>query len=112
MLAIILSLIAVIIALLYLVFSVSFYLNLKRDLNYSLARIFLKSSSIYAFIILVVSLLLFTAARIMSFEILFGTLPEDFVLFVRSPIEVLATILLTISLAMLYRITRRRGAGS
>jgi len=107
MLAVILSSVAVVIALLYLVFSLRFHLNLKRDLNYSLARIFLKSSSIYAFITLVVSILLFTAGRIMSFEILFGVLPEDVILFVRSPIELLATVLLTVSLVMLCRITRR-----
>lgn len=110
MLVVALSASATLLALAYAFFAFRFYLNLKRDLNYSLAKLFLKGSSIHAFTLFLTSLLLFTIARAISFAILLGAFGEEVIVYVRSPIELAATLALTVSLATLYWVTRRSKA--
>jgi len=103
----IMSLVGTALAAAYAVFATGFYLNLKRSLNYSLARLFLKGSSVHALILLVLSLIFFTLARIISFTIIVGALGEETILFVRAPLDLVATALLLVSVAILYVVTKR-----
>jgi len=101
--------------LLGLIFSIFFasssylyYRNMIKDVSYSFARLFLERGALRSLIILNIGFGLHMIARIVSFLIVMGFLEEAAIYSVRTPIDILAGILLIYSIMNLWRITRRR----
>ena len=89
------------------------YRHLRSDPSYALSRLFLKKRSVKAFVFMTVCFLMFAAARVVSFVLLIlgvsGELELRIISLVRAPMDLLASILLLASTAILYSVTRRGG---
>ncbi len=89
------------------------YRHLRSDPSYALSRLFLKKRSVKAFVLMTVCFLMFAAARVVSFVLLIlgvsGELELRIISLVRAPMDLLASILLLASTAILYSVTRRGG---
>jgi len=89
------------------------YRHLRSDPSYALSRLFLKKRSVKAFALMTVCFLMFAAARVVSFALLIlgvsGELELRIISLVRAPMDLLASILLLASTAILYSVTRRSG---
>ena len=91
------------------------YLTLRIHLyssqrtKYSLARLFLrKNETIKSLKMLIGSLIVFVSGRMISMLILFNVLEESAIYYIRVPIDLMATILLTYSLIILYNVIKPR----
>jgi len=89
------------------------YRHLRSDPSYALSRLFLKKRSVKAFVLMTVCFLMCAAARVVSFALLIlgvsGELELRIISLVRAPMDLLASILLLASTAILYSVTRRSG---
>jgi len=89
----------------YLTFRV--YSSSVKRTNYSMARLFLRSEdTIKSLKALIASLAIFTSGRTVSIFILLNMLEESAIYYIRVPIDVTVTILLTYSLVILYKVIK------
>ena len=93
----------------YLTFKV--YSSSMRRTDYSIARLFLRRrDTIKSLKVLIAGLTIFASGRFVSMLILLGMLEESAIYYIRVPIDVAATILLTYSLVILYEVIKPRRA--
>jgi len=102
------ELLGLIISILFASSSYLYYRNIIKDVSYSFARLFLERGALRALIILNIGFCLHMIARIVSFLIVMGFLEEAAIYSIRTPIDLLAGILLIYSITNLWRITKRR----
>ena len=102
------ELLGLIISIFFASSSYLYYRNMIKDVSYSFARLFLERGALRSLIILNIGFSLHMIARIVSFLIVMGFLEEAAIYSVRTPIDLLAGILLIYSIMNLWRITRRR----
>ena len=91
----------------YLTFRIRLYSSQRT--KYSLARLFLrKNETVKSLKMLVSSLIVFMSGRLISMLILLNVLGESAMYYIRVPIDLAATILLTYSLTILYNVIKPR----
>ena len=91
----------------YLTLRIRLYSSQK--IKYSLARLFLrKNETVKSLKMLIISLILFVSGRMISMLILLNVLEESAIYYIRVPIDLMVTILLTYSLTILYDVIRPR----
>jgi len=91
----------------YLTLRIRLYSSQK--IKYSLARLFLrKNETVKSLKILISSLIVFVSGRVISMLILLNVLEESAIYYIRVPIDLTATILLTYSLTILYNVIKPR----
>jgi len=89
----------------YLTFKV--YSSSAKRTDYSMARLFLRrEDAIKSLKMLIGSLIIFASGRAVSMLILLNILEESAIYYIRVPIDVTATILLTYSLVILYKVIK------
>ena len=107
------SLIGVFLSIVFALLCLGLYRHLKSDPSYALSRLFLKEQAVKAFALMTLCFLLFAAARIVSFALVIlgvsGELELEIISLIRAPIDLLASLLLLASTAILYSVTRRSG---
>ncbi|RLI44976.1 hypothetical protein DRO64_03160 [Candidatus Bathyarchaeota archaeon] len=85
------------------------HLYSSQKIKYSLARLFLrKNETVKSLKILIVSLIVFASGRMISMLILLNVLEESAIYYIRVPIDLVVTILLTYSLMILYNVIKPR----
>ncbi|HDD42758.1 MAG: hypothetical protein DRN61_02535 [Thaumarchaeota archaeon] len=105
------SLIGMLLSIAFTLLCLGLYRHLRGDPSYALSRLFLKERSVKAFTLMTLCFLMFAAARVVSFALLIlgvsGELELEIISLVRAPIDLLASLLLLASTAILYSVTRR-----
>jgi len=91
----------------YLTLRIRLYSSQK--IKYSLARLFLrKNETVKSLKMLISSLIVFVSGRMISMLILLNVLEESAIYYIRVPIDLMVTILLTYSLTILYDVIKPR----
>jgi len=91
----------------YLTLRIRLYSSQK--IKYSSARLFLKKNkTMRSLKMLISSLILFVSGRMISMLILLNVLEESAIYYIRVPIDLVVTILLTYSLTILYNVIKPR----
>ena len=91
----------------YLTFRV--YSSSVKRTDYSMARLFLRREDVIKSLkMLIGGLMIFASGRAVSMLILLNMLEESAIYYIRVPMDVTATILLTCSLVILYKVIKPR----
>jgi len=103
-------LLAVALSLIALYYANKLYRKASAKVKVSTARLFLRrDASIHALLLMVAALIVFVAARVVSFLIILGVFSEDVIYTVRAPLDFLVAFTLTAGIVRLYSIIRVEG---